>query len=51
MIVALAEAPPTRDANRDSGTDRANGGWPRRLLGVKLLLALLGLALGIPMWR
>ena len=25
----VAEPPPIRDANRDSGTDRANGGWLR----------------------
>jgi hypothetical protein len=27
-----AEPPPTRDANRDSGTASANGGWLRRLV-------------------
>jgi len=27
-----AEPPPTRDLNRDSGTDSANGGWLRRLV-------------------
>jgi len=27
-----AEPPPTRDVNRDSGTDSANGGWLRRLV-------------------
>ena len=26
-----AEPPPTRDVNRDSGTDSANGGWLRRV--------------------
>src|ERR1035437_678638 len=31
-----AEPPPTRDVNRDSGTDSANGGWLRRL--VRLLV-------------
>jgi hypothetical protein len=28
-----AESPPTRDVTCDSGTDRASGGWPRRLSG------------------
>ena len=28
----IAEPPPTRGVNRDSGTDRANGGWLRRLV-------------------
>jgi len=27
-----AEPPPTRDVNRNSGTDSANGGWLRRLV-------------------
>jgi hypothetical protein len=27
-----AELPPTHGVNRDSGTDRANGGWLRRLV-------------------
>jgi hypothetical protein len=27
-----AEPPPTRDVNRDSGTDSDNGGWLRRLV-------------------
>src|SRR6266478_6320038 len=27
-----AQAQPTRDVNRDSGTDSANGGWLRRLV-------------------
>ena len=27
-----AEPPPTRDVNRDSGTDSANGGWLRRMV-------------------
>ena len=30
------EPPPTRDVNRDSGTDRANGGWLRRLVRPRL---------------
>ena len=28
----VAEPPPTRDVNRDSGTESANGGWLRRLV-------------------
>src|SRR5471030_3078040 len=38
-LTKKAEPPPTCDANRDSGTDSANGGWLRRLvrpLGFKL---------------
>ena len=38
-LTKKAEPPPTRDVNRDSGTDSANGGWLRRLvrrLGFKL---------------
>ncbi len=31
-LTEKAEPPPTRDVNRDSGTDRANGGWLRRLV-------------------
>jgi hypothetical protein len=31
-ITWKTEPSPTRDMNRDSGTDRANGGWLRRLL-------------------
>jgi len=31
-LTIKAEPPPTRDVNRDSGTDRANGGWLRRLV-------------------
>ena len=31
-LTKKAEPPPTRDGNRDSGTDRANGGWLRRLV-------------------
>ena len=31
-LTKKAEPPPTRDVNRDSGTDRANGGWLRRLV-------------------
>ena len=30
-LTKKAEPPPTRDVNRDSGTDSANGGWLRRL--------------------
>ena len=30
MSTKKAEPPPTRDVNRDSGTDSANGGWLRR---------------------
>jgi hypothetical protein len=26
-LTKKAEPPPTRDVNRDSGTDSANGGW------------------------
>ena len=32
MLTKKAEPPPTRDVNRDSGTDSANGGWLRRLV-------------------
>jgi hypothetical protein len=32
LLTKKAEPPPTRDVNRDSGTDRANGGWLRRLV-------------------
>jgi hypothetical protein len=31
-LTKKAEPPPTCDVNRDSGTDRANGGWLRRLV-------------------
>ena len=31
-LTKKAEPPPTRDVNRDSGTDRAIGGWLRRLV-------------------
>jgi len=31
-LTKKAEPPPTRDANRDSGTESANGGWLRRLV-------------------
>ena len=31
-LTTKAEPPPTWDANRDSGTDSANGGWLRRLV-------------------
>ena len=31
-LTKKAEPPPTRDVNRDSGTDSANGGWLRRLV-------------------
>ncbi len=31
-LTKKAEPPPTRGANRDSGTDSANGGWLRRLV-------------------
>src|SRR5665213_148207 len=31
-LTKKAEPPPTRDANRDSGTASANGGWLRRLV-------------------
>jgi hypothetical protein len=31
-LTKKAEPPPTCDANRDSGTDSANGGWLRRLV-------------------
>jgi len=37
-LTKKAEPPPTRDVNRDSGTDRANGGWLRRL--VRLLVVI-----------
>src|SRR4051812_32063072 len=30
-----AEPPPTRDVNRDSGTDSANGGWLQRIVRCK----------------
>lgn len=29
-LTKKAEPPPTRDVNRDSGTDSANGGWLRQ---------------------
>src|SRR5581483_10738385 len=32
-----AEPPPTCDVNRDSGTDRANGGWLRLLVRPQLV--------------
>jgi len=38
QLTKKAEPPPTRDVNRDSGTDRANGGWLRRLVGAALML-------------
>jgi hypothetical protein len=31
-LTKKAEPPPTRDVNRDSGTDSDNGGWLRRLV-------------------
>jgi len=31
-LTTKAEPPPVRGGNRDSGTDRANGGWLRRLV-------------------
>ena len=31
-LTKKAEPPPTRDVNRDSGTDSANGGWLWRLV-------------------
>jgi hypothetical protein len=31
-LTKKAEPPPTRDVNRDSGTESANGGWLRRLV-------------------
>jgi hypothetical protein len=31
-LTKKAEPPPTRDVNRDSGTDSANGSWLRRLV-------------------
>jgi hypothetical protein len=31
-LTKKAEPPPTRSVNRDSGTDRAIGGWLRRLV-------------------
>jgi len=31
-LTKKAEPPPIRDVNRDSGTDRANGGWLWRLV-------------------
>jgi hypothetical protein len=31
-LTKKAEPPPTRDVNRDSGTDSAIGGWLRRLV-------------------
>src|ERR1022692_1404405 len=31
-LMKKAEPPPTRGVNRESGTDRANGGWLRRLV-------------------
>jgi len=31
-LTKKAEPPPTRDVNRNSGTDSANGGWLRRLV-------------------
>jgi hypothetical protein len=34
-LTKKAEPPPTRDVDRDSGTDRANGGWLRRLVRPK----------------
>jgi hypothetical protein len=30
-LTKKAEPPPTRDVNRDSGTDNAIGGWLQRL--------------------
>jgi len=37
-LTKKAEPPPTRDVNRASETDRAKGGWLRRLVGIGLLL-------------
>ncbi len=34
-LTKKAEPPPTRDVNRDSGTDSANGGWLRRLVRLR----------------
>jgi len=31
-LTTQAEPPPTRDANRECGTDSTNGGWLRRLV-------------------
>jgi hypothetical protein len=31
-LTKKAEPPPTRDVNRDSGTDNAIGGWLQRLV-------------------
>jgi hypothetical protein len=35
-LTKKAEPPPTRDVNRVSGTDSANGGWLRRLVRLRL---------------
>ena len=35
-LTKKAEPPPTRDVNRDSGTDSANGGWLRRLVRLRI---------------
>jgi hypothetical protein len=40
-LTKKAEPPPTRGVNRDSGTDRANGGWLRRLVRRRHSLSLL----------
>jgi hypothetical protein len=37
-LTKKAEPPPTRDVNRDSGTDSANGGWLRRLVRPRLII-------------
>ena len=37
-LTKKAEPPPTRDVNRDSGTDSANGGWLRRLVRPRLVI-------------
>ena len=40
-LTKKAEPPPTRDVNRDSGTDSANGGWLRRLVRRHVLIVTL----------
>ena len=41
--------PPTRGVNRDSGTDNANGGWLRRLVGGELIIRILS-GSGLAVW-
>src|ERR1039458_1323268 len=43
-LTKKAEPPPTRDVNRDSGTDSANGGWLRSIVRRHSHLAHDGLA-------